>query len=245
MVAARVDRPQRVYESMTKEHETDDMLAAEYAIGLLTNEDRQTVHDRVNIDPAFAGRVVEWEARLSQMADLAPVDPPRAVKTAVMAQLFPEAPRASIWQRIGLWQALTAGAVAALILLSALSWPPGPIGRNGPLYTAEIASDIGDFRVIAVVDKTQNEVILTRTAGAPPEGRILQVWAHGPDEPAQSVGLWPQGDSVRLPLPPEIAAVRGTLTLGVSEEPPGGSSSGSPSGRVFGTVDIPNVTDAI
>lgn len=230
---------------MTQEHETDDMLAAEYAIGLLTSEDRQAAHDRVKVDLAFARRVVEWEARLSQMADLAPIDPPRAAKTAVMTQLFPEAPHASIWQRLGLWQALTAGAVAALLLLSVLSWPSGPISQDGPLYTAEIASDIGDFRVVAVVDKTHNEVILTRTAGSAPEGRILQVWAHGPDEPAQSVGLWPQGESVRLPLPPNIAAVRGTLTLGVSEEPPGGSSSGSPSGRVFGTVDIPNVSDAI
>jgi anti-sigma-K factor RskA len=47
---------------------------------------------------------------------------------------------------------------------------------------------------------------------------------------------------VALALPPEIAAVRGTLTLGISEEPPGGSPTGRPSGRVFGTVDIPGVT---
>jgi anti-sigma-K factor RskA len=44
-------------------------------------------------------------------------------------------------------------------------------------------------------------------------------------------------------MPPTIAEVRGVLTLGVSEEPPGGSPTGSPSGRVFGTVDIPGVTD--
>jgi len=88
----------------------------------------------------------------------------------------------------------------------------------------------------------RNEVFMTRTEGAAPEGRILQVWAHGPNAPAVSVGLWPEGESVRLAMPAVIAAVEGTLTLGVSEEPPGGSETGSPSGRVFGTVDIPGVT---
>ena len=112
---------------------------------------------------------------------------------------------------------------------------------SGPLYAAEIISDAGDFRVIAVVDKSADEVILTRTRGGAPAGRILQVWAHGPNAPATSVGLWPDGVTVRLSLPAEIAAVEGVLTLGVSEEPVGGSPTGSPTGRVYGTVDLPGV----
>ncbi len=230
---------------MTDEFEDDEMLAAEYAIGLLEGDELDAARRRASSDPAFASRVVGWEARLSQMADLAPIAPPSTAKTAVMAQLFPDAARVPVWRRLGLWQALTGGALAALLLVMLVWWQPIAPTGGGPLYTAEIVSDAGDFRVVAVVDKTRNEVFLTRTAGAAPEGRILQVWAHGPDEPAQSVGLWPEGENVRLILPPEIAAVRGTLTLGVSEEPPGGSLTGSPSGRVFGTVDIPNVTEAI
>ena len=130
--------------------------------------------------------------------------------------------------------------LAAFLLVSDLRETP-----TGPLYTAEIVSVEGDFRVVAVVDKTRNEIIMTRTLGAAPEGRILQVWSHGPGEPAESVGLWPEGETIRLPMPPNIAAVTGVLTLGVSEEPPGGSVTGSPSGRVFGTVDIPGVVSDI
>ncbi|WP_299153625.1 anti-sigma factor [uncultured Tateyamaria sp.] len=225
--------------------DTDDMLAAEYAIGLLEDAALDEARERAMSDPVFAARIIEWEARLSQMADLKPVNPPAAAKAAVIRRLFPQAPHLSFWKRAGLWQTLTGTGVAALLLLAITSWQAGVPQRTGPLYTAEITSQTGDFRVVAVVDKTRNEVILTRTAGAAPAGRILQVWAHGPDEPAQSVGLWPEGESVRLPLPPEIAAVQGTLTLGVSEEPPGGSPTGLPSGRVFGTVGIPNVLDAI
>ena len=39
-------------------------------------------------------------------------------------------------------------------------------------------------------------------------------------------------------MPQTIAAVEGVLTLGVSEEPPGGSVTGSPSGRVFGNFSL-------
>lgn len=228
---------------MTGPRDDDDMLAAELAMGLLEDAERAKTRDRAARDPAFAALVRNWEARLSHMADLPPVDAPPSVKTGLMAELFPAAGKVPIWSRIGFWQTLTAGAIAAALLL-ALALPTlRGTPASGPLYTAEIASDIGDFRVVAVVDKTRDEVILTRTAGAAPAGRILQVWAHGPDEPAESVGLWPSGESIRLPLPENIAAVRGTLTLGVSEEPPGGSVTGSPSGRVFGTVDIPNVSE--
>ena len=129
--------------------------------------------------------------------------------------------------------------VVAALLFGAFGGPGDP---RGPLYTAEIVAEAGDFRAVAVVDKSTNEVILTRTRGQAPPGRILQVWAHGEGAPAISVGLWPEGTSTRLPMPPTIAAVEGVLTLGVSEEPPGGSPTASPSGRVFGTVDIPGVS---
>lgn len=230
---------------MIEDVEDDDALAAEYAIGLLTGDAYAAAHSRARLEPAFSGRVIAWQARLSTLADLDPVSPPAAVKTAIMQRLFPQATEVPLWRRLGLWQALSSGALAALIALAVVIWQAQTPGQQGPLYTAEIASNAGDFRVIAVVDKERNEVIMTRTMGAAPEGRILQVWAHGPNEPAQSVGLWPDGENVRLPLPPEIAAVQGTLTLGVSEEPPGGSPTGSPSGRVFGTVDIPDVSDPV
>lgn len=233
---------------MTQSHEDDDLLAAELALGVLEGDALEMARKRARREPAFAGLVLGWEARLSNIADLPPIAPAASVKAALMADLFADTVPPPLWKRLGVWQALTGGAVATaltLALVVALVVAParGP-QIAGPLYTAEIASQSGDFRVIAVVDKTSQEIILTRTRGAPPEGRILQVWAHGPDAPAQSVGLWPAGESVRLALPPQIAAVQGTLTVGVSEEPPGGSVTGSPSGRVYGTVDIANVTEA-
>lgn len=218
----------------------DDLRAAEFAMGLLTGPERAEAARRSSRDPAFAAAVTAWEIRLAGLArSVEPVPPRAAVKRALLGRLF-GAPRAPLLRRAWVWQAISGASLAALALVIALGLGPRA-PQDGPLYTAQIVAEAGDFRVVAVVDKTTDRVFLTRTLGEPPDGRILQVWAHGPGEPAESVGLWPAGESVALPLPPDIAAVEGVLTLGVSEEPPGGSPTGSPTGRVFGTVDIPGV----
>lgn len=218
-----------------------DLKAAEYAMGLLTGDELAEAKRLVSTDREFAQAVTEWEIRLAALTDdLALAPPPAAVKTALFARLFPKAERKPVWRMLWVWQAVSALSVVLLAVFFARDLGE-QVPARGPLYSAEIVAEAGDFRVVAVVDKSTDEVFLTRTAGAAPEGRILQVWAHGEGEPAISVGLWPSGDTIRLPMPPQIAAVEGVLTLGVSEEPAGGSPTGSPSGRVFGTVDIPDV----
>lgn len=232
---------------MTSEQspEDADLLAAEFALGLLTGDDLDEARRLVSEDRAFARSVADWEVRLAALAEDLPAEAPRpSVKDALLTRLFPEPARAAFWHGSRVWQAVSALSLLALAAIVLADFD-GRTGPGGPLYTAEIVAEAGDFRVVAVVDKSTDEVILTRTAGAAPDGRILQVWAHGAGEPAISVGLWPNGESVRLPMPQTIAAVEGVLTLGVSEEPPGGSLTGSPSGRVFGTVDIPGVSGAL
>ncbi|SEV88090.1 Anti-sigma-K factor RskA [Cognatiyoonia koreensis] len=221
----------------------EDMLAAEFVLRLLDENDLKELQQRIRNDRRFAQRVAYWEIQLSQLVDeIIPEQPNQASKKALFAALFPEDVPVSIWQRVGVWQMLSAICAVGFLALGVMLLTPER-DNAGPLFAAEIVSDAADFRVIAVVDKSTDQVILTKTRGAAPEGRILQVWAHGPDEPAISVGLWPEGDSVRLDLPPTIAAVNSVLTLGVSEEPVGGSITGSPSGRVFGTTDILVVSD--
>lgn len=222
--------------------EDDDALAAELALRLLSGEELTAARRRAAEDRAFARRVADWEIRTAALAaEVEPVAPRATTRRAVLTAVSPPARREPAWRRVRVWQALGAASLAAVAIVAVVvATRPAP--PAGPLYAAAIVSDRGDFRVVAVVDKTSDEVILTRTLGGPPAGRILQVWAHGPGEPAESVGLWPEGSTVRLKLPERIAAVEGVLTLGVSEEPVGGSPTGSPSGRVFGTVDLPGVT---
>ena len=224
------------------EPEDMEILAAEYALRLLDGDDLTRADALLRDDPAFGRSVRMWEVRLAELTDeIDPVPPGPTAKRALMDTLFAEEKPAPLLDRLGFWKWISA---AAVVLAAGLTIYAMTLSRTqtGPLYTAQIVSDAGDFRAVVVVDKTTNELILARTDGAAPQGRILQVWAHGPNAPALSVGLWPEGDTVRLAMPAVIADVEGTLTVGVSEEPQGGSSTGSPSGRVFGTVDIENVS---
>lgn len=232
---------------MTADTERDalDMLAAEYALRLLDGDELDRAEALLKSDPSFSNAVQSWEMRLASFADeIEEVDAGTAAKKALMNRLFPDAAPTPLLERIGFWKWAAAASIAMAAVLALFTYNSADL-NSGPLYTAQIVSEEGDFRVVAVVDKSSNEVFLTRTAGAAPEGRVLQVWAHGPDAPAVSVGLWPEGESIRLALPAVVASAEGTLTLGVSEEPLGGSPTGSPSGRVFGTVDIPNVVSAL
>ncbi len=222
----------------------DTFMAAEYVLGLLDVSEHSAAQTRLRVDAGFSRAVADWEEYFAEMtADIAPVAPSVQVKRALEQRLFSQ-PATPWWAGVGFWRGLS---FASLALVAVLGWQAmTPVSdAAGPLYPATIASVEGDFRVVVVVDKSVNQITLTRTAGAAPAGRILQVWAHGENAPATSVGLWPEGDTVTLPLTPVIADVTGILTIGVSEEPPGGSVTGSPSGRVFGTVDIPGVRDGI
>ena len=216
----------------------DDDLAAEYALRLLSGDDLRQAQRRLAEEPAFVRLVAQWEARFATIADeVTPETPRPQLKRSLEARLFPTPVKHPFWQKLWAWQAATA--LSLLLAAFAFFGDLNPKPTSGDtLYTAEIISKEGDFRAVAVVDKSAKQVFITRTAGAAPTGRILQVWTHGPDEPAYSVGLWPEGDTVNLPMSDRMLAINGVLTLGISEEPPGGSPTGSPSGRVFGTVDI-------
>ncbi|MEO9777435.1 MAG: anti-sigma factor [Sedimentitalea sp.] len=221
--------------------EERELLAAEYALGLLTGADLTQARQMETTDSEFVRLVTDWEIRLAALTnDLTNETPSPSVKKALLAEVFPQRMRQPFFKRLWAWQAGVAFGLLMLAAVIAFDFRT-PDQTTGPLYAAEITADAGDFRVVAVVDKSTDEMFLTRTLGSAPEGRILQVWAHGEGEPTISVGLWPEGDTIRLPMPEAIAAVEGILTIGVSEEPPGGSTTGLPSGRIFGTVNIPDV----
>lgn len=63
---------------MTDDHDPrsdDDILAAEYALGLLDPATRASVEERMKSDPAFEQRVVRWEALGDRWSSAAPSDP--------------------------------------------------------------------------------------------------------------------------------------------------------------------------
>ena len=68
--------------------DADRILAAEYVLGTLDNDDRRRVRARCAADPQFAGLVRLWERRLAPLHELAvPVIPSPEIWRAIASDL--------------------------------------------------------------------------------------------------------------------------------------------------------------
>lgn len=208
----------------------DDALAAEYVLRLLDPDSQQAAARRVREDPAFAARVHDWEARLAGMAEeLAPVPPTPRLRQQVLAQVAgaPDSRPRRWWLGAGLGLAT----LAALVLVSPLPllW--------GPSYTAQIASADGTLRLEARV--ARGEITLARVEGGARPGRVLELWLIAEGAPAPvSLGVLPESEVVAIALADTLMAQLAGGTLAVSDEPPGGSPTGAPTGDILAAAPL-------
>src|SRR5262249_25616100 len=93
---------------------TDELQAAEYALGVLAGTDRTAAAQRVARDRAFAALVAAWEERLAPWtAELPEVAPPPQVWERIAAQLSgAQRQRPRFWQSLMFWRGF--GIVSAL-----------------------------------------------------------------------------------------------------------------------------------
>lgn len=212
----------------------DAALCAEYALGLLSPEETRAFEARMAVDPAFRARAILWTEDLAGLADaIPPVAPPPRIDAALRARLFPEE-KQSWLRRLGLFPAMIGGLVAALLVLwannSGILLPdPG----TGPAYAARIAADDGSLVVEAVIAPDSNMVTVTRIAGTAPEGRVLELWLIAPEAAPVSLGVLPESATADLTLAATLTTSVPGATLALSEEPPGGSPTGQPTGAVL------------
>jgi anti-sigma-K factor RskA len=217
----------------------DSLLAAEYVLRLLDPAEEAAVAARLSREPALAAEVAAWTTRLSGLdAEVADVMPPASVKTALERQLFGLPERQSFWQRAGLWQgiSLASVAVAAFFAFQTLQVPDttGP----APLFVSDIAAEDQSLRLLAVYDSASGEVRLTRTTGSAASGRVLQLWAIAGDAAPVSLGVLPEETTTAVVLPETLRDGVAELVLAVSDEPPGGSPTGAPTGAVLAVGQV-------
>ncbi len=221
----------------------DSLLAAEYVLRLLKPGEEQDFESRLLTDRGLMAAVAGWASRLSGMDDeVAEVVPHRSVKAGLTERLFgaEEKPR-SILERLGLWQAVS---FASLGLAAFLAWqslqvpqPAEPVAR-GPLYVSEIAAEDQSLRILAVYDSDAGRLQVNRTAGQAAPGRALELWAIAGDSAPVSLGVLPEGSGADVPLPAGLRAQVAGLTLAISDEPPGGSPTGQPTGAVLAVGQV-------
>ncbi len=214
-----------------------EVLAGEYALGLLSPDERETVEARLRREPELADLIADWERRLVPLALCQPpVHPPSQVWWNI-ARSIGRDEQAGTSRRWGAWLwcgwALGASLVAAGLAVLLVLHQPLPLAPSQQRLVAVLldAQAKPAWLVSATPDADR---LRARPLGPPPDPQHVQeLWALPPGSAPVSLGVLENGTIVTRQLPREKAAL---LTPGrgvaVSLEPPGGSPTGAPTGPV-------------
>src|SRR5690242_21794695 len=83
----------------------DELLAAEYALGVLAGADRMAVEQRVTRDHGFARLVSDWEQRLAPWAaEISEVAPPPQMWDRIASALPTQPHSGGLWQSLNFWR---------------------------------------------------------------------------------------------------------------------------------------------
>lgn len=227
----------------------DEVLAAEYVVGVLGGDERAAVTARIADDPDFARLVERWQANLSPMDDgFEAVEPPASVKRALDARLFSstagaagtQAARGSLWGSLAFWRGLTAAAVLALAIFAARPYlDDAPPPDAGARLVASLAPQDSDVHYLAIYDARNADIGLSHVTGAAGDGRDFELWVIESGQAPASLGVIPAGSSVHMAVD---EALRRKIDQGavfaISLEPAGGSTTGLPTGPVVAAGNL-------
>ncbi|MDF9301060.1 anti-sigma factor [Tritonibacter mobilis] len=219
--------------SQQGDHNDDAALAGEYVLHLLEGDERAAFEARLALEPALRDLVRDWDESFVAMAEgIAPVAPPGSVKDELNAALFQD----TVKPKRSLWSLLVGGVTVAVIVVGAVLLTPVLMQNPSfdPTFTANVVADDGTLVVAARFIAETGALELTREAGAARSGRVLELWliAEGTDTPV-SLGVLPAEVETQIDVSPDIAERLVNGLLAISDEPPGGSPTGAPTGEVL------------
>ncbi len=222
--------------SDTNDHiaiQEDELLAAEYALGVLASTDRAAAQRLLERDSNFARMVAEWEQRLAPWAgEIAEVSPPPQVWNAVAAALPAAAPpNPGIWQSLVFWRGFSLASALAAACLGGLIYLA--VNRAAPLIAT---IEGGGSRVfVAAIDARRGTISVVPASYSADATRVPELWLIPADGKPRALGLLRADRTVTIAIPPEfVSQTVSNATLAVTLEPPGGSPTGLPTGPVIG-----------
>jgi anti-sigma-K factor RskA len=213
----------------------DELLAAEFVLGVLEGTERAAAQRLLERDANFARMVAAWEERLTPWAaEIADVTPPPQVWERIAASL-PAAPQsAGWWQSLAFWRglslatgALAAACIGALVYLG-----------NAPQKAPLVASiDGGGHRhFVATIDTRSGSVAVQPAAYSADATREPELWLIPADGKPRPLGMLRADRAVTITIPADLLQYAvSNAVLAVSLEPPGGSPTGAPTGPVIAT----------
>jgi anti-sigma-K factor RskA len=218
--------------------DSDDMIAAEYVLGVLPDEQRAAASARIRDDAGFAQLVNEWTARLSPLDEAySETAAPASVKRALDARLFASSSVKvpGLWENLGLWRVLAFGAmaIAAVAMIPNLR-QPGPAIEVAPIVAPMQAADSGEVRFVALYQPGSDEIRISKVKAEKGADKDFELWLVDEGGAPQSLGVFADASEMRVKLKPEIIAkIDSGDAFAVSIEAKGGSTSGAPSADII------------
>jgi anti-sigma-K factor RskA len=216
----------------------DDIIAAEYVLGVLDADGRSRVETRLASDRSFARLVEAWQIRLSPLdEDYEAVAPPASVKAAIDKRLFTTASAAQpgLLQSLGFWRGLSFAAIAlaAVAIIPDFLRREPEVAKVNPIV-ASMQAEGGDIRFVALYEPGDDEIRISTVNAEKAVDRDFELWLIEADGKPKSMGVIPAGQSLVLKVKPELVAlITAGDTFAVTVEPLGGSPTGDPTGPVI------------
>jgi anti-sigma-K factor RskA len=216
----------------------DQVLVAEFALGLLEGGERATVARRIAAEPILSSDLRLWRSRLSTLdGEFAEVAPPAGVLPRIENRLFGGEPqRAGWWNSLALWRGLTAAAAAvAVVAIGVNLMQPrvDPTALANQLVAAIQAQEGSGVEFVALYDQTSGQVRITSLRGSAVPDKDFELWYIKGEQPAVSMGVIPVDQRTEIPLD---AAARANIEPGtvfaVTLEQKGGSPTGQAQGPI-------------
>lgn len=244
--------------SGTANEEERDMLAAEYALGLLDDAELAEARRLMLADRAFADAVERWSLALAPLGSEAPmIEPDVRIWSRIEASLDrPEQrhgpadpPRVvSLRRQLLRWQAVAAAASAiAASLLLYLAIPrdvtaPVPPPSDAIVLVASLSSDKTGASLAVAFDPAERTLLVTPGVLQGTAGRAFELWVIPSGGKPASLGLVTPGAPQRRVVPANLAEYfRNRSVIAVSVEPAGGSGTGQPTGPVIASGEFSTI----
>ena len=196
--------------------EDDQVLVAEYALGLLEGGERAALARRLATEPALASDLRLWRSRLATLdTEFAEVTAPAGVLSRVESRLFASAAErpGGWWNSLALWRGLTAAAAAVAIVAVGVNLMQPRVDPNvlaTQLVAAIQAQEGSGIEFVALYDQASGEVRITSLRGDAVPNKDFELWYIKGEQPAVSMGVIPVNERMesRSTLPPKQISSR-------------------------------------
>ena len=235
---------------MTPIEDPIDLEAAEYVLGTLAVDERAAFADKLRSSGSAKRAVTDWESRLLGLSGkVEPISPPSTVWPRIERALQDLAEPTRTFEVVdggGLiadrsptiatsrnrWRAtaLVLGSIAAaLVAFIAVDRSGPPQANLGDSYVAAVNRGGDKPALLVRVDFKTRQVFVMPVAAETPSGRSLELWYIGDDKTPRAMGIVDKSPAM-MSIP--TGAEASSATFAVSVEPPGGSTTGGPTGPV-------------